>query len=262
VARASGNAAIGASAPDPVGRMADGPSRLRRVTTSLLTQMLGLLVVVALAQLGTALLGPALEPPLVVTAVGLLPLLLLWRRLSGRIRPLHQAASHWARGEWEWRTGLGGDDELGQLARTLDAMAAKLGSTVRSLESALAEAKQMRHLAEEREARLKALARTEQLRALGQMAGGVAHDLNQSLTLLAGYAELARDAATQEPPDLGALREMLPIIARAAQDGGETVRRLLVFGRGEVDSQPGWIELSTLLRGVAQLTAPRRRCLL
>ena len=39
----------------------------------------------------------------------------------------------------------------------------------------------------------------ERLRALGQMASGIAHDLNQSLGIIAGYGELAAGAlATAE----------------------------------------------------------------
>ena len=37
------------------------------------------------------------------------------------------------------------------------------------------------------EDRRRTLERTEKLRAVGQMASGVAHDLNQSLGLIAGY---------------------------------------------------------------------------
>jgi PAS domain S-box-containing protein len=44
-----------------------------------------------------------------------------------------------------------------------------------------------------------ALAQSEKLRALGQLAGGVAHDLNQSLGLVVGHSELALEAVGQSP---------------------------------------------------------------
>lgn len=245
--------------PELAGRARRGANRLRCWAASILTQVLGLLVLLALAQLGAALLSSSGEPPLVVTVLGFLPLLLLWRRLAARLRPLHEAAAHWERGEWSWRTGLQGEDELGQLGSTLDRMAAQLGATVQELEAALARANELARLAEEREARLRAFAQAEKLRALGQMAGGVAHDLNQSLALLAGYGDLARRAAEQDPADLLTLRETLPILVRAAIDGGEIVKRLLVFGRGPIEGEAQWLELSGLLREVAQLTAPRWR---
>jgi C4-dicarboxylate-specific signal transduction histidine kinase len=46
------------------------------------------------------------------------------------------------------------------------------------------------------------MARSEKLRALDQMASGIAHDLNQSLMLVASYSELARKAPVQDPQNL------------------------------------------------------------
>jgi signal transduction histidine kinase/DNA-binding response OmpR family regulator len=103
-------------------------------------------------------------------------------------------------------------------------------------------------------------AQNDKLRALGQMAGGVAHDLNQSLALVSGYVELIRDAieqpAAHEPADI---MEMLRIITQAAYDGGETVKRLLTFSRAPTDSPAELVDLGVLLDDVAKLTAPRWR---
>jgi diguanylate cyclase (GGDEF)-like protein/PAS domain S-box-containing protein len=109
------------------------------------------------------------------------------------------------------------------------------------------------------EQRRRALAQAEKLRAMGQMASGVAHDLNQSLGLIAGYGELARLAAEQSPPDLESLREALPIVTQAAMDGGKTVKRLLTFTRRQPDEESEQVDLGQLLREVAELTAPRWR---
>ncbi|MGE3271721.1 MAG: response regulator [Chloroflexota bacterium] len=103
-------------------------------------------------------------------------------------------------------------------------------------------------------------AQADKLRALGQLAGGVAHDLNQSLTLVIGYAELIREALqTPESRDTAGTTEMLRLIIQAAHDGGETVKRLLTFSRAPENSPAELVDVSTLLDDVAKLTAPRWR---
>ncbi|HEY3080061.1 MAG TPA: ATP-binding protein [Chloroflexota bacterium] len=99
-------------------------------------------------------------------------------------------------------------------------------------------------------------AQSEKLRMLGQMATGIAHDLNQSLALVAGYSELARRDLDGEPPDLDGLRSALRVVSQAAHDGGETLRRLLAFSRNRVEGVSERVDLAGLLREVAQLTAP------
>lgn len=111
----------------------------------------------------------------------------------------------------------------------------------------------------EERARLDRATRDEKLRALGQMAGGIAHNLNQTLALVMGYGELLRTALDQDPPDLDELRRMLGIVEHAAYDGGETVKRLLTVARGQSDTQRQTIDVAELLHEVAQLTEPRWR---
>jgi len=109
------------------------------------------------------------------------------------------------------------------------------------------------------ESQAEALARSEKLRALGQLASGVAHDLNQSLMLIASYGDLARRALDQATLDRGELREMFTVVTQAALDGGDTVKRLLQFARAPIDAPTTAIDLTALAREVAQLTAPRWR---
>jgi PAS domain S-box-containing protein len=103
------------------------------------------------------------------------------------------------------------------------------------------------------------LAQSEKLRALGQMASGIAHDLNQSLMLISSYGDLARSALDQDPLNLEELRVLLTTATQAALDGGETVKRLLMFTRnsGERGREP--VNLAHVLEEAAHLTAPRWR---
>ncbi len=69
-------------------------------------------------------------------------------------------------------------------------------------------------------------ARSEKLRALGEMAGGVAHDFNNVLAAILGNAQfLLMEGLT------GEAAEAARVIERAALDGTETVRRIREFTR-------------------------------
>ena len=104
-----------------------------------------------------------------------------------------------------------------------------------------------------------AMGQSEKLRALGQMATGIAHDLNQSLMLVASYSDLARQALELDPPNLGELHDLFTTATQAALDGGEAVKRLLLFTRAPVAQDHQRVDLTTVVRDAAQLTAPRWR---
>jgi len=111
----------------------------------------------------------------------------------------------------------------------------------------------------EAESRLEAMLQAEKLRALGQMASGVAHDLNQYLGLISGHSELVLRELERGTLDPERLREALGVVIQAAMDGAEAVRRLQSFGRGQPGSSPQRVDLGELLREIAKLTAPKWR---
>lgn len=76
------------------------------------------------------------------------------------------------------------------------------------------------------------LLRTEKLAGLGQLAGGVAHALNNPLTAVLGYAELIAATTAEER-----VRQDAVTIAREALRMRETVQSLLDFCRPAVQTQ-------------------------
>lgn len=103
------------------------------------------------------------------------------------------------------------------------------------------------------------LAQSEKLRAIGQMASGVAHDLNQYLGMVAGHSELALQYLGQMPQPDTRLHAALSAIVGAAMDGAETVRRLLTFSRTNPEGDAVSVDLCQLVREVVKLTAPNWR---
>ncbi len=75
------------------------------------------------------------------------------------------------------------------------------------------------------------LRQAQKMDALGRLAGGVAHDFNNLVTAIAGYAELAQRAA---PPGDGRLAHDLAAIVDAAGRAASLTRQLLAFSRIEV----------------------------
>ena len=76
----------------------------------------------------------------------------------------------------------------------------------------------------ERERLREQLLHSQKLEAIGTLAGGIAHDMNNVLAAVIGAAELARDQ-----PD--SAREGLELIIESARRGADLVRNLLGFSR-------------------------------
>jgi len=111
----------------------------------------------------------------------------------------------------------------------------------------------------EAEQQAHALAHAEKLRALGQMASGIAHDLNQSLMRIASHSSVGLRTLQQETIDLLEVRETLTVVAQAAMDGGETVKRLLLFSSTPTEDAMRPFDLTALARDAMQLTSPHWR---
>lgn len=97
----------------------------------------------------------------------------------------------------------------------------------------------------------------ERLRALGQMASGVAHDVNNALTPIVGYAELLVNLS----PDLpDASRRALTVIRQSGEDIARTVARMREFYRRRDEKEPlSPVNINEIIEEVAELTRPRWR---
>jgi len=103
------------------------------------------------------------------------------------------------------------------------------------------------------------LRRSLHLAAAGRMAAALAHELNQPLTALTGYAASARRiAAAPAPPDPQVLAGTLDRVGEEAQRAAHVVRRMRDFFRtGAVELAP--VRLDTLLAAlVGSLQEPAR----
>src|SRR5258708_5362718 len=95
-------------------------------------------------------------------------------------------------------------------------------------------------------------ARADKLRALGQLASGVAHDFNNSLAAILGRAQLILRRVKDEE-----LIRSLGIIVTAAEDAAATVRRIQTFARKSVDAELEFLDIGNLLRDAIEITRTR-----
>lgn len=125
--------------------------------------------------------------------------------------------------------------------RAVDAALHALNAT---LEQRVADAVAERTRVEE------SLRQSQRLEALGQLAGGVAHDFNNVLQAIAGGARLIQ----RRPDDPDAVRRLAGLVVEAADRGASVTRRLLSFARRGA-LQPGPVDGAALLHDLQEMLA-------
>lgn len=96
------------------------------------------------------------------------------------------------------------------------------------------------------------MAQSDKLRAVGELAAGVAHNLNNSLTVIQGRAQLLLRNAVDETS-----AKSLEIITNAVEDGTKTLRRILEFARRESASEFAPVELGYLITSSIDIARPK-----
>jgi signal transduction histidine kinase/ActR/RegA family two-component response regulator len=95
----------------------------------------------------------------------------------------------------------------------------------------------------------------EKLRAMGEMASGVAHDFNNVLAVVLGNIQLLLYQLDHLSPE--EIREGLKIIEQSSKDGAETVRRIQEFTGVRRDKEFVSLSLNEIITEVVNITQPR-----
>jgi PAS domain S-box-containing protein len=96
------------------------------------------------------------------------------------------------------------------------------------------------------------MAQSDKLRAVGELAAGVAHNLNNSLTVIQGRAQLLLRNATDEVSS-----KSLQVITNAVEDGTKTLRRILEFARRDSANEFAAVELNYLISSSIDIARPK-----
>ena len=106
---------------------------------------------------------------------------------------------------------------------------------------------------EELKAAQEYLVQTERQRALAEMAGGVAHDFNNVLSVVLGRAQLALEDV-KEPK----LKKSLQVIEQSAYDAANMVRRLQEFTGATVGEKLETLDLNQVVKSALKMVETRR----
>jgi signal transduction histidine kinase/DNA-binding response OmpR family regulator len=98
---------------------------------------------------------------------------------------------------------------------------------------------------------------SERVKAIGQMAAGVAHDFNNILGTILGRAQLALMKTESENPDTAQLAEDLRVLARVALQGAETIKRIQKFTRSREETPRLPIDLNETIIDALEMTRPK-----
>jgi nitrogen-specific signal transduction histidine kinase/ActR/RegA family two-component response regulator len=93
------------------------------------------------------------------------------------------------------------------------------------------------------------LRQSEKLEAIGQLAGGVAHDFNNILTAILGYVEATQAQLEVSAVDPTEFHNALEQIKKSALSAAELTRQLLAFGRRQL-ARPRPLNLNEAVRSV------------
>jgi signal transduction histidine kinase/CheY-like chemotaxis protein/uncharacterized membrane protein len=112
--------------------------------------------------------------------------------------------------------------------------------------------KELSHYIAEQERIREQFSQMEKLSALGELASGVAHDFNNTLSGILGRAQLL-----QRTDDAEKIKRGLDIIIKTAEDGAKTVKRIQDFARQRRDHNFELVSIEQLLLDASEITRPR-----
>jgi signal transduction histidine kinase len=184
---------------------------------------------------------------LFIVAAAIVVAVRVHRRVVGSVRDLQGAVRKIAGGRFTERLEERGDREIVELARDFNRMAIELDSLYRMMEQRVQE-------------KSRELVRSERLASVGFLAAGVAHEINNPLSIIDGYATLSRKWLAGSPSQVQVKesRDALEIIQSEAFRCKEIVEQLQTLSFTK-SGRRGPVSLKFVVRDLVSLVAGLER---
>ena len=187
---------------------------------------------------------------LVAVSSALLLVALVTRSFTRPIKLLTAGVKAVSRGELQTSISSRGRDELATLASAFNEMASSLEQNHTELEAKNTE---LQKVNAELQQIYERLIRTERLAAVGQLAAGVSHEIDNPVGIILGYAELLLEDCQDDPEKADDLRAIIAECQRCRKITGGLLGLVRI---GEQQREP--IEIATLVQETVNSLRPQK----
>jgi len=98
---------------------------------------------------------------------------------------------------------------------------------------------------------------SERIKAVGQMAAGVAHDFNNALAIILARAQFCLRQFDDANPDVEKLRANLETIVKTSLQGAQTIKRIQDYTRIRKDAPKTPVDLNAVVRDALEIARPK-----
>ncbi len=161
-------------------------------------------------------------------------------KVTRRLRELRDSVEAVGRGDFSRRVEVRYQDECGDLALAFNQMTENLRQSRTQLEDTFQRLKTTQAQ----------LIQSEKLSGIGEFVAGVAHELNNPLTTVTGFAELLKQQAGSDPTQ----QRYLDLICKSAQRCHKIVQALLSFARRHQPERKA-VSLNALVESALEIVA-------
>jgi signal transduction histidine kinase/DNA-binding response OmpR family regulator len=98
---------------------------------------------------------------------------------------------------------------------------------------------------------------SERIKAVGQMAAGVAHDFNNALSVIVARAQFALARLEGPGPDIPTVRSDLETIIKTSLQGAESIKRIQDYTRIRKDTPNSPVSLNSVIKDAVEIARPK-----